>query len=243
MGVCYIMELKNKIALITGGTQGYGRATAAILVQEGAKVIITARKKADLEKVKEEIGCEDIFLGDVTSPSDWEKLYCFIKEKYGKLDILINNAGGGIAIKDTIDQSIEDIDRTILLNLNSVIYGSRLFGRLMKENKSGTIINISSACAKEAWPQWSVYAASKWAVLGFSKGLYVELQPYNIRVTCIVPSAASTGFQSNAGIEEVELKLKTQDIGRVIADVCKLPQHVVVEEVTVWGIDQVVVPL
>ena len=129
------------------------------------------------------------------------------------------------------------------MNLSSVIYGAKTFAPLLLERKQGTIINISSVVAKEAWPGWSAYAASKWGVLGYSKGLYTELQPHGVRVTCVIPARASTGFQRNAGIGEVVNKLQARDVAQTVFDICKLPAHVVVEEVTVWGIDQIVVPL
>ena len=96
--------------------------------------------------------------------------------------------------------------------------------------KGGTIINVSSVCAKEAWPGWSVYAAAKWGVLGFTKGLATELAPDGVRVTCLVPGAGDTSFDKNAGFT-----------GR--GCVYNLPENVWVEEITVWGIDQVVIPL
>ena len=237
-------NVNGKIALVTGGTSGFGKATAKLLVEEGAKVIIASIGSEDeLIAAKNEIGAIDFIQMDVTCPCDWDEAYSFVEKKYGRLDFLLNIAGGGVSIKETVNQSIEEIDKIIMLNLNSVIYGSRVFGKMMKEQKGGTIINFASACSKQAWPEWTVYAAAKWGVLGFSKGLYVELQPDNVRVTCIVPAAASTGFQKGANIGEVELKLQPENIARVVVDVCKLPEHVVVEEVTVWGIDQVVVPL
>lgn len=236
-------NLNGKIVLITGGTSGYGKATASKLVKEGATVIISSRNQSDLEATKAEISCADIFKMDVTNYSDWEAVYDFIVNKYGRLDVLVNNAGGGVAIEEVAVQTKENIDKTIMLNLNSVIYGSRIFAPLMKEAKSGTIINLSSVCAKEAWPGWSVYASAKWGVLGFSKGLYVELRPYNVRVTCLIPASASTGFQRNAGIGEVVNKLVPDDIAESVAYICNLPDHAVVEELTVWGIDQEVNPL
>jgi short-subunit dehydrogenase len=118
---------------------------------------------------------------------------------------------------------------------------------MMRAQKSGTIINFASVCAKEAWPGWSVYAAAKWGVLGFSKGLYTELQPDNIRVTCVIPAAAYTGFQkATEGVNPADfanLSLKAEDVAQVVVDICKLPSHAVIEDVTIWGIDQVVVPL
>ena len=108
----------------------------------------------------------------------------FISEKYGKLDVLVNNAGGGVAIKEVAKQTIDEIDAVIRLNLNSVIYGCREFADMMKSQKSGTMINISSVCARECWPEWSVYAAAKAGVLNFSKGMYlVKCSP----ITCGFP--------------------------------------------------------
>ena len=166
-----------------------------------------------------------------------------IKEKYGRLDVLINNAGGGIAIKAVSEFTVGEIDATVKLNLNSVIYGCRAFADMMKEQKCGTMINISSVCARQCWPAWSVYAAAKAGVLNFSKGMYVEMQPYNVRVTCVIPGAASTGFQSACGIPEVNNALQAEDVAATVLGIANLPQRAVIEDVTVWGIDQVVIPL
>lgn len=236
--------LKNKIALITGGTNGFGKETARLFVQDGAQVIVAAHSNEDvLKQVQQELGCRECLYMDVVRPEDWERVFEHVKSRYGRLDFLLNVAGGGVSIQDTTEQTAENIDYTLALNLNSTIYGSRLFGRMMKEQRNGTIVNFASVCAKEAWPTWSVYAAAKWGVLGFSKGLYTELQPYNVRVICIIPAASNTGFQKAAGIASKEFKLRPQDVAQVVYDVCKLPEHVVIEDVTIWGIDQVVVPL
>ncbi|TFG63434.1 MAG: SDR family oxidoreductase, partial [Spirochaetales bacterium] len=213
------------------------------LTAAGMKVIITARNRSSLEKAATEIGCDGFLVMDVTSPGDWETCLNQVKDRYGKLDVLVNNAGGGVKVTDTVNQTLEDIDASLSLNLSSVIYGSRIFGRLMKEKKSGLIINIASVCAAHAWPGWSVYAAAKAGVLAFSKGLYVELQPHKVRVTCLIPAAGSTDFMKHAGGANLEMKLMPEDIAEAAVYLCGLPDHVAVEEMTVWGIDQVVVPL
>lgn len=233
----------ERIVFITGGSSGYGKATAKKFVEGGDTVIIAARNEAKLMAAKDEIGAADALVMDVTSVADWEKAYAFVAEKYGRIDVLVNNAGSGVAIKEVVDQSIEDIDWCIKLNLNSVIYGCRQFAPMMKQQKSGTIINISTVCARQCWPAWSVYAAAKAGVLNFSKGLYTELQPDNIRVTCVIPAAASTGFQAGSGIGEVDNILSVDDIADTVLYVANLPARAVVEDVTVWGIDQVVNPL
>lgn len=233
----------NRIVLITGASSGYGKATAKAFKDNGDIVIMTARNIKKLEEAKKEAGGDYAFSMDVTNPEDWETAVHTIKEKYGRLDILVNNAGGGIAVKEVSEFSIKEIDDTIKLNLNSVIYGCRAFADMMKEQKCGTMINISSVCARQCWPTWSVYAAAKAGVLNFSKGMYLEMQPYNVRVTCVIPSSANTGFQSACGIGETTDKLLPKDIAETVLYIVNLPQRAVVEDVTVWGIDKQVNPL
>ena len=233
----------SRIVLITGASSGYGKATAKAFKENGDIVIMAARNLNKLQAACEEVGGDLAVAMDVTKVEDWDKIVTLIKEKYGRLDILVNNAGGGVAIKEVSEFTTDEIDWTIKLNLNSVIYGCRAFADMMKEQKTGTMINISSVCARQCWPTWSVYAAAKAGVLNFSKGMYLEMQPYNVRVTCVVPSSASTGFQSAAGIGETTDKLMVEDIADTVLYVANLPQRAVVEDVTVWGIDKQVNPL
>ena len=232
-----------KIVVITGASSGYGKATAKAFKNNGDTVIMVARNFEKLESARKEIGGDLAISMDVTKPEDWDMLAKTVKERFGRLDILVNNAGGGIAIKEVADQSIDEIDAVIKLNLNSVIYGCRAFAGMMQAQKNGTMINISSVCARQCWPTWSVYAAAKAGVLNFSKGMYLEMQPYNVRVTCVVPSSASTGFQSACGIGETTDKLLPEDIAQTVLYVANLPQRAVVEDITVWGIDKQVNPL
>ena len=233
--------MEQKIGIIGLGL--FGASLAKAFKDNGDIVIMTARNEEKLEKARVEVGGDLAFSMDVTIPSEWDKAVNIVKEKYGRLDILVNNAGGGITIKEVSEFTTEEIDATIKLNLNSIIYGCRAFADMMKEQKTGTMINISSVCARQCWPTWSVYAAAKAGVLNFSKGMYLEMQPYNVRVTCVVPSSASTGFQSACGIDETTDKLLPEDIAETILYIANLPQRAVVEDVTVWGIDKMVNPL
>lgn len=233
----------NDIIIITGATSGYGKATAKLFASEGNTVIITGRNSVTLENAAKEIGAVP-FRADATDPADWKALREFVMERYGRVDLLLNNAGGGVAIKETADQSVEEIDTAIKLNLNSVIYGCREFAPVFKAQKGGTIINVSSVCAKHAWQGWTVYAAAKWGVLGFTKGLTTELGPDGVRVTCLVPGAGDTNFDRNANFDRGSVPgLKADNIAEAIRSIYKLPKSVWVEEMTVWGIDQVVIPL
>jgi len=233
----------EKIVLITGASSGYGKAAAKAFKDNGDTVIMASRNVEKLEAARQEVGGDLAVPMDVTRPEDWEKIVAIVKDKYGRLDVLVNNAGGGIAIKEVTELTIEEIDSTIKLNLNSVVYGCRAFADMMKAQKTGTMINIASVCARQCWPTWSVYAAAKAGVLNFSKGMYLEMQPHNVRVSCVIPSSASTGFQSACGIGETTDKLLSEDVAETILYIANLPQRAVVEDVTVWGIDKEINPL
>ncbi len=233
----------NKIVLITGATSGYGLATARKFKADGDTVIIASRDAGKVEETVKLNGFDDGFKIDVCNFAEWEALKEYVMSKYRKIDVLVNNAGGGVRIAETVDQTAEDIDKAISLNLNSVIYGSKVFGEIMKNQKDGIIINISSVCARHCWGGWSVYASAKAGVLNFTKGLYVELRPHGVRATCVIPAAAATGFQSNSGIAEENQTLKAEDIADAVYYVANQPKGVVVEEITVWGTSQDVQPL
>ena len=233
----------NRIVLITGASGGYGKATAKAFCDRGDTVILASRNPETLERARAEVGGALALPMDVTRPEDWDRAVETVRETYGRLDVLVNNAGGGVAIKEVAELSVDEIDATIRLNLNSVIYGCRAFAPMMQAQKTGTMINISSVCARQCWPTWSVYAAAKAGVLNFSKGMYLEMQPHNVRVTCVVPGSASTGFQSACGIGETSDLLRAEDIAETVLYVADLPQRAVVEDVTVWGIDKQVNPL
>ncbi len=232
-----------EIVIVTGATSGYGLATAKKFKDNGYTVIIASRSKDKVEKTVKEFGFDDGYCLDVASSAQWTEFKKFVMEKYGKVDVLVNNAGGGVAIDHIIDQTIENIDKAISLNLNSVIYGSYTFSDVMKKQGSGIIVNVSSVCARHAWTGWSVYAAAKAGVLNFTKGLYVDMRPYGVRATCIIPGSASTGFQQDAGIGGVEQSMYPEDVANAIFYVATQPKGVVVEEMTVWATSQAVEPL
>ncbi|MBE6769677.1 MAG: SDR family oxidoreductase [Ruminococcaceae bacterium] len=233
----------KKIVVITGATSGYGLATAKKFKENGDIVIIASRNREKVEKTCRENGFDLGITTDVTNYNDWEILKEMVVKKYGKVDVLVNNAGGGVKIAETVKQEKSDIDKAISLNLNSIIYGCKVFGEVMKNQRDGMVINISSVCAKHRWAGWSVYAAAKAGVLNFTKGFYVEMRPFGVRATCIIPAAASTDFQKNAGIGEENQTLTAEDIANAVFYVANMPKGAVVEEMTIWGISQEVQPL
>ena len=233
----------NRIVIITGASSGYGKATAKAFKDQGDTVIMTARNSERLEAARAEIGGDLAIKMDVTNPEDWDSLVAKVTEMYGRVDILVNNAGGGVAIKETEDFSVDEIDYIIKLNLSSVIYGCRAFADMFKAQKLGTIVNVSSVCARQAWPTWGVYGAAKAGVLNFSKSLYLEMQPYKVRVSCVIPGSANTDFQRACGIANAPEELTAEDVAETILYIANLPARAVVEDVTVWGIDKIVNPL
>ena len=236
-------DIANKVVLVTGGTGGFGRAIAGAFLGRGARVLITSSR----EPGPADLGLEgaERFRADAGNPADWDALERHVRENHGRLDFLINNAGGGIAVMDAVEQSVENIDAIFRLNLQSVVYGCRVFGKMMKTQRSGTIVNVSSSCANHAWPGFSVYAAAKAGVVSFSKSLYVELRPFDVRVTVVVPGAARTGFSKRAGLPEPRspYRLESEHLAQAVLHICGLPSGVWVEEYRIWGTDQEVIPL
>ena len=233
----------SRIVVITGATSGFGLAAAKKFHANGDTVIVASRNEEKVRRVVVENGFADGVRIDVACYADWLALRDHVKEKYGRIDVLVNNAGGGVCIADTVEQTVEDIDAAIALNLNSTIYGCKLFGEMMQAQGDGIVINLASVCARHCWGGWSVYAAAKAGVLNFTKGFYVEMQPYGVRATCVIPAASATGFQSGAGIAEENQTLTAEDIANAICYAANQPKGVVVEEMTVWGTSQQVQPL
>lgn len=232
-----------KRVLITGATNGYGLETAKLFKKNGYTVIIAARNIEKVNACTEKYGFDKGYRLDVTNYDEWLTVRDDIVKAYGGIDILVNNAGAGISIVNTVEQTKEDIDKIIALNLTSSIYGSKLFAPLMMSQKDGVIINVSSICARHQWAAWTVYGCAKAGLLSFSKGLYAELRPHGVRVSCIMPGQASTGFQHNSGIGEVIESLKAEDIANAVYYCASQPKEVVIEEITVWGTSQDVQPL
>ncbi|MDR0426758.1 MAG: SDR family oxidoreductase [Clostridiales bacterium] len=233
----------KKTVIITGGSSGYGLAAAGAFKRAGYTVLITARHEDALQSAQKASGADYIFVQDVTDYDGWLRLKAFAAQKLGVVDVLVNNAGGGIRIKPVEEQTRETIDQSIALNLTAVIYSANVFVPQMKARKRGTMINVTSVCATHAWPSWSVYAAAKSGVRSFTKGMQTELQPFGVRATCIIPASCGTNFSKSAGTPAGVHSLTADDIANTILYAAELPETAIMEEVTVWGMSQMVQPL
>jgi NADP-dependent 3-hydroxy acid dehydrogenase YdfG len=240
-------DLKGKRAIVTGGSKGYGTGIAGVLREKGADVWITGRDEEALKNVAKELDVHAV-QADVTENEAWDRLMKEVLGSGDRIDILVNNAGGGIKIGHLDEQSDAEIDESIAVNLTGAIKGCRRVVPVMKRHKSGTIINVSSACAREAWPGWSVYSAAKSGLVQFSRCLYTELREHGVRVTSVIPSWGATDFLKAAHLPEFDsatanAAIQPREIGDLIASICTLPPHLNIEDVTLWPLIQKVEPL
>ena len=240
------MELKGRKVVVTGGGSGYGRGIAAALAAAGAKVWITGRDGAKLACAADDVGATPI-LADITRGEDWDRVF----ETVGAIDVLINNAGAGVRIADVAAQSDAEIAESIAVNLTGAIMGCARAAKAMKaRGKGGAIVNVSSVCAQHAWPGWSVYTAAKAGLLKFSHGLYTELRPSGVRVTCVIPSWGRTDFNRAAGIvgasEDGTLAkqcIAPEELGAIVRGILEQPDHLAVPELTVQPMVQEICPM
>jgi NAD(P)-dependent dehydrogenase (short-subunit alcohol dehydrogenase family) len=239
------VSLKGQVAIVTGGSRGYGAGIAEALAREGAKVWITGRTEAVLlatGKRLAEFGVRTV-RADVSSASGWDRLCGEIMSEVGRLDILVNNAGEGIHIASVADQTDEAILRSIATNLTGSLLGCWRAAVIMKRQRSGLIVNIGSVCAKHAWPGWSVYSAAKAGLLQFTRCLLTELRPLGVRVTSVLPSWGQTDFAASAklpprGADTQKKCIAPLELGALVAQIANLPPHLVAEEITLWPMVQ-----
>src|SRR6266536_3199189 len=186
-------EIKNKVVVITGASSGNGAATARRLAQDGAKLVLGARRLDRLQALATELslGADAAVQTDVTQYDQVKHLVDHAVQAHGRIDVLINNAG--LMPHSPLERGkIEDWDRMIDVNIKGVLYGIAAALPLMKAQKSGHIINVSSVAGHSVRPGGAVYAATKHAVRVISEGLRQEAKPYNIRSTIISPGAVAT---------------------------------------------------
>jgi len=204
--------LKDKIAVVTGGNSGIGFATAKEFKQQGARVIITGRRKAALEQAAAAIGVTGM-LADQARVPDIESLVAAVKEKFGQIDILFINAG--IVGMSTIESSTEKVfDDVIDINFKGAFFTLARFIPLLKDGAS--VIFLSSNTASMTTPGIAIYSASKTALNSIMRNAVIELAPRKIRVNAVSPGPTETEVMNKIGLDEITLKaIKDSLPGRV----------------------------
>ena len=221
--------LKDKIAVVTGGTRGIGYSIAEALLAERARVFICGRDGSHLKSALESLGhaAKDRVDGmavDVRRYDDCRRLIRAAADRFGGLDILVNNAG--IGIMKPVDQlTPEDWDATIETNLSGVFYCCREAIPLMRKRGGGYIFNISSLAGVNPFAGGAAYNASKFGLNGFSEALMQDIRYDGIRVSYIMPGSVDTDFAAAPGSKPRETwKLTGEDIAKAVIDLYKFPK-------------------
>ena len=220
-------SIKDKVAVVTGSTRGIGRAIAEALAGQGARVVVSARSPADVERAVDEMrqAGHDVRgkACDVRKYSDAESLMRFAAEGWGGLDILVNNAGIGI-FGHVAEMSPEEWDQVIDTNLTGVFYCCRAAIPFLRQRGGGYIINISSLAGSNPFVGGVAYCASKAAVDVFSEALMQEVRHDGIRVSYIKPGSVNTDFMGQADPDN-EWKLRPEDVAQVVVDLVSHDQR------------------
>jgi len=214
------MRLEGKVAVVTGGAQGIGRAITLGMAREGAKVVVADLQADKAESVAKEaraLGAEALALEvNVASEPSVQRLAEETFKRFGAVDILINDAGVYLR-SPVVSKSEEDWDRTFNINLGGNFLCARAFVPAMRRQKSGRIISIASSIAHTGAKEFADYAASKAAIIGFVKALARELGPDGITVNAICPGSANTDMpRRHRSEEEVMARLRATPLGHVL---------------------------
>jgi len=231
------MEVKGKIVIVTGASSGIGEATAREFAREGAKVVLAARRVDRLESLAKEIaamgtGAEALVVqADLSKLEDIQSLIAKTLEKFSRIDVLVNNAGfGRLDWLENLDP-VKDIQSQFDVNVLGVIQTTRQALPVMIKQRSGHIINMCSMAGLVATPTYSVYAACKHAVHGFSEALRRETKPWGIDVSMVYPGGVTTEFAAHAGIKRKTnattprfMLLTAEQVGQAVVKLVRSPR-------------------
>jgi 3-oxoacyl-[acyl-carrier protein] reductase len=222
--------LRDKVALITGASAGIGQACARALAREGARLVLTARRRERLEQLVAEakqLGSGGVFVvGDAREEETARLAVEQAVSAYGRVDILINNAGVG-NYKDLVDTSAEEYDEMMDSNVRSTFLFTRHAVPVMIGQRGGLVLMISSMAGVYGFPGEAVYCATKFAQVGFAQALDKELRPHGIKVGAICPGGVKTEFavgkgRTEEGVEQSDM-LEAEDVARAVVFACTQP--------------------
>jgi NADP-dependent 3-hydroxy acid dehydrogenase YdfG len=236
-------NIEGKVVVITGASSGLGEATARLLSAEGASVVLGARRADRLQSLaaalKASGGKSIAITTDVTSREQVKALVDAAVRTYGRVDVMINNAG--LMPQALLERlQIDQWDRMIDVNLKGVLYGIAAALPYMKQQKAGHFIQVSSVAGHKVGPGFAVYAATKHAVLALSEGLRQEVKPYNIRTTVISPGAVATELPDSVTDPDAAARIRkfyaeaaipADSFARVVAFAVSQPDDVDVNEI------------
>lgn len=230
------MKVENKVAIVTGGGRGIGKATALALAREKAKVVVVSRTLSEVEAVADEIvknGQEALAIStDVSQKSAVDSMAKQTLERFGKIDILVNSAG--VAIHNPISKiREEDWDLTIDVNLKGIFLCTQAVFSHMCNQGYGHIVNVSSRAGKQAGINYATYAASKFGVMGFTESTHNEGIQYGVKATAVCPGPVDTKMRRDNHEEDLTKIMLPEDIADVILFVISQPSRAHISEVVV----------
>jgi NADP-dependent 3-hydroxy acid dehydrogenase YdfG len=235
------MKLENKVVVITGASQGLGEAIACKAAKEGAKIALVARTEKLLEKVKKAIekdgGEAEYFVCDITKIENIKSVVDKIVERFGKIDISVNNAG--IWTDDEIEKNNPEQAKIALdTNVLGNIWMTKETLPMMKKQNKGHIFNIISTSGLADWDNtnWQTYGATKWAMTGFTKSLKDSLKGTKIKVTGFFPGGMDTNIFENAGKENchnLPWMMKKEDVADIVIFALTRPDDILMESIVV----------
>lgn len=236
----------KKTALITGATSGIGKATAQLFAQNNINLILCGRRTEKLSELQEELSKKTkvtTLQFDVRFKDEVQKAFESLPDDFKHIDILINNAGNAHGLATIQDGSIDDWDAMIDGNVKGLLYVTKAVLPQMVERNDGFIVNIGSIAAKQVYPNGNVYCASKYAVNALNKGMRIDLNKHNIRVSAIHPGAVETEFSDvrfkgdtnrAKSVYQGYKALQAEDIADIIHFVVTRPYHVNIEDLIVY---------
>lgn len=230
------MKIEGSKIIVTGGSSGSGKATARLLQKKGAQVLITGRDTDRLKKAAMEIGCSWL-VADVSRQEEVDKTFGWVKENWNnQLDVLINNAGIGEFAR-VADTPMDSYQRVMAVNFFGPVMMVKAALPLMQTGGKGTIMNIASTSSQKGFVSGSAYAASKFALRGFTQSLMEEVRSQHIRVFQVNPSEVSTAFGNPERRErrETESKLGPEQIAQTIVSLLELHDKAFIPELSVWA--------
>jgi NAD(P)-dependent dehydrogenase (short-subunit alcohol dehydrogenase family) len=228
-------SLSGKIAAVTGGTRGIGRAIAERLLREGCQVAICGRTQESVDRAvagMQSLGRVAGYAADVTQVEAVRKFFMAVDREFGGLDILVNNAGEGV-FRKVAEMTDEDWHRNIDLNLNGPFYCSREALARFATRGGGFIVNISSLAGKNAFTGGAGYNASKFGLNGFTEAMMLDHRYDNVRVTSIMPGSVDTRFAAGPfdRTGDTGWMIAPEDVAETVAMVLRMPARTMVSRV------------
>jgi len=223
--------LSGKVALVTGATSGIGERIAEVFVEEGAKVVVAARREAEGAALERRLGVSFI-RADVAREDDVKAMVAHALERFGRVDCLVNNAGAPLPMIGVADIDMATFDAVFAVNVRGVLHGMKHVAPIMVRQNSGSIVNVASIAGLRGGGSGHVYSASKGAVIALTRAVAAELGEKGIRVNSISPGAIVTGiFAKGAGVEGSKADKVTDLVKGLFAAVQPIPRSGLPEDV------------